>query len=301
MKKYLILLLFLACVLPLRTYAQKTDTLTTKEFSENAFTGTQLINSQTTTIMPSNSWAFEIQHRFGKIGIDSSLTQQFLGLDLPAVMRIAFAWNITDRFYFKIGRTNVFKTYDIEGKYLLAKQTVDFKMPVSISLFFNSSIRSEKFPAVPKNSFFEDDSTAFFYKPSHRFAYNTQFIISSRISERFSMQVNPVFIYQNLATPYTDNFTLALSAGARYKIGFSSAFVVEYAHVFNNRGNRFYDPVSIGFEFGTPGHTFQLFASTASKILETQIYTASSVNAANAEFMIGFNLQRSFWRKNKSN
>src|SRR3989344_4693534 len=137
-KRYSSILLLLAYMLTFSIHAQEADTLIEKEFSENAFTGTQLINSQTTTIMPSNSWAFEIQHRFGKIGIDSSLTQQFLGLDLPAVMRIAFAWNITDRFYFKVGRTNVFKTYDIEGKYLLAKQTADFKMPVSISIFFNS-------------------------------------------------------------------------------------------------------------------------------------------------------------------
>lgn len=294
--------MLMLCSISFAAYSQEESEIKIeKEFSENAFTGTQLINSQTSTVMPAKSWAFEVQHRFGKIGIDSSLAQQFLGLDLPAVMRLAFAWNISERLYFKIGRTNHLKTYDLEAKYLLAKQTTDFKMPFSISVFFNTAIRSEKFPTIPKNSFFEDDSTAFAYKPSHRFAYNTQLILSSRITDKFSMQLNPIFIYQNLAAPYTDNFTLALSSGLRYKLGFNSAFIMEYAHVFNNRGDRFYDPVSVGVEFGTPGHTFQIFASTASKILESQIYTASSVNAANAEFMIGFNLQRSFWRKSKSN
>lgn len=270
-----------------------------KEYSPNAFTGTQLINSQTSNVMASRSWLFEVQHRFGKIGLDSSVVQHFLGFDLPTVMRFAFGWNISDRMHIKVGRTNHLKTYDLEAKWLIIRQTEDFRTPVSVAFYFGSSLRSEKFPTVPKNAFFEDDSTAFFYKPSHRLAYNAQFIISSRINDKLSVQCNPIFIYQNLAPPYNDNFTLVMGGGARYKLSMTSAFIMEYAHVFNNRGDKFYDPVSIGFEFGSPGHTFQIFAGTASKILETHIYTGSAVNAANAEFMLGFNLQRSFWRKNK--
>jgi hypothetical protein len=241
-----------------------------------------------------------VQHRFGAVGLDSSMIQQFLGLDLPAVIRFGFGWSFTDRFYVKLGRTNYLKTYDLEAKYLIAKQTSDFKMPFSLAFYVNAAVRTEKFPKVQSKAYFEDDTTAFQYKPSHRLSYNTQFILSSRITDKFSFQLNPVFIYKNLADPYTDNFTLVLGAGCRYKLGLSSAIVLEYAYVFNNRGSKFHDPISLGVEFGTAGHTFQVFVGSSPKILESHIYTASSVNIGNGEFMLGFNMQRSAWRKNKT-
>lgn len=270
-----------------------------KEFAPDAFSSTQLINSQTASSMRAKSWMFEVQHRFGKIGLDSSILQQFFGMDLPAVMRFGLGWSFSDRFYIKVGRTNHLKTIDLETKYLLIKQTEDFKIPFSLAAYFNAAVRTEKFPTVQKNSYFEDDSTAFYYKPSHRLSYTTQLILSSRITDKFSFQLNPVFVYKNLAPAYNDNFTLSLAAGARYKFGLSSAIIAEYAYVFNNRGTKFYDPISLGVEFATVGHVFQVFVSTSSKILESHIYTESSSNIGNAEFSLGFNMQRSAWRKNK--
>lgn len=268
-----------------------------KSFVTNTFSGTRLINSQTTKILPKKSWTFEIQHRFGKTGIDSSFIEQFMGLDLPSSIRFAFGWSISERFYLEVGRTNNLKTYDLEGKWLLAKQTEDFRMPFSIAAYFDAAIRTEKWPKVPDNSFFEDDSTSFRYKPSHRLAYNTQILLSSKINDKLSFQLNPTFLYRNLASPYTDNFTLVLTGGGRYKINHRTGIVFEYSHIFNNRTDDFLDPVSIGFEFGTAGHSFQIFAGTSSSILESRLYNKSAVHYPEGEFIIGFNLQRSFWRK----
>jgi hypothetical protein len=269
-----------------------------KEYTENTFTGTLLINSQTTTVLQRRSWSFGIQHRFGQVGLDSTLVQQFLGLDLPSIVRFSFSRALSDRLSFEIGRTNHLKTVDLEAKYLIAKQTTDFRMPVSIAVYFNTAVRTERFPRVPKNAYYQDDTTQFVYKPSYRFVYNTQLVISSKLSDRISIQVNPIFIYQNLVAPHADNFTLVLSGGGRFKLGLSSAFIAEYAYVFNNRSNQFQDPFSAGVEFGTAGHTFQVFVSTASRILESQIYTASATNISDGEFLIGFNLKRIFWRRN---
>lgn len=272
-----------------------------KEFAENIFGSSQLINSQTAVIPAAGTWRFGIQHRFGKIGLDSSITQQFLGLDLPSVIRFSFGWTLGDRLALDIGRTNYLKTYDLELKYLIARQTTNFRMPFNMAFYFNAAYRSERFPSVPANAYFEDDTTIFIYKPSHRLSYNSQLILSSKITDKFSVQLSPIFIYENLADPYTDNFTLVLSAGARYKLGFSTAIVAEYAYVFNNRGDsKFYDPFSIGVEFGTVGHSFQLFISNAPRVLGSHIYTISSVNIAAGEFLLGFNLKRSFWNKKSS-
>lgn len=268
-----------------------------KEFVEQTFTGTQLINTQTTKVMPVKSWSFEMQHRFGKVGIDSSMVQEFLGLDLPATVRFAVGWAATERMHFKIGRTNHLKTYDFEGKYLLLQQTTDFRMPVSIAFYFNAAVRSEKFPNIPAIAYYEDKTTPFTYKPSHRLSYNSQIIISSKITDNFSLQVNPILIYQNLAPAYYDNYTGVLASGMRYKFSTSGSIIAEYAYVFNNRGRDFFDPFSIGVEFGTAGHVFQVFAGNASKILEQHAYTQSGLNMADGSFLLGFNLQRYFWRK----
>lgn len=275
-------------------YAQKKE----KEYAEHVFTGTQLINNQTTQLMQAKSWSFELQHRFGRVGLDSSLSQQMLGLDLPAVIRFAFGWSISEKMYLEIGRSNHLKTLDLEAKYLITKQTKDKSMPVSIAAYFNTAIQTDKFPAIPAKAYFEDDATPFKYKPSHRLAYNTQIIFSSKINEKLSVQLNPIFIYRNLAPAYNDNFTMVLASGIRYKLGLSSAIIAEYAHVFNNRGDEFFNPMSLGIEFGTAGHTFQLFLSNSSKILESHIYTASSINMGEGNFLIGFNMQRTFWKKN---
>lgn len=295
-KLFLLLLVNALWVLPATAQEERIEPQ--KEFVQNVFIGTQLINAQTTNVLPAKAWAFEIQHRFGKIGIDSTFTQQFLGLDLPSVIRLGFGYSLSDRMYFKIGRTNHLKTIDFETKYLMIKQTEDFKVPVSVALYFDAALRTERFPNVQDSSFFEDDVTPFEYKPSHRLAYNTQVIISSKLTERLSLQLSPIFIYNNLTQPYTDNFTLVLGSGGRYKTGMSSGIIFEYAYVFNNRGTDFHDPFSFGYEFGTVGHTFQIFVSSASKILETHIYNTSAINMADGEFLIGFNLQRNFWRKN---
>ncbi len=267
------------------------------KYAPYAFRGTQLINGQTATITPAKTWGFELQHRFGKVGLDSSFVEQFLGLDLPTIMRFGFNWTLGDRMYLEIGRTNYQKTLDMEFKYLAIKQTSDFKKPFSMALYFSSAVRTEAWPKVQPNSYFEDDTTKFVYKPSHRLSYNTQFIFTSRINDRFSVMLTPVFIYHNLAAPYNDNLTFALNAGLSINFGVSSAVTIEYAHMFNNRYGEYFDPLSIGVEFGSAGHIFQVFVSTGSKILEQHLYTESATNPGNAEFQLGFNLQRRFYRK----
>ncbi|MBI2271213.1 MAG: hypothetical protein HYU69_12785 [Bacteroidetes bacterium] len=269
------------------------------EYVEEIFTGTQLINSQTTTVLQSKSRTFGIQHRFGKVGIDSSLVQQFLGFDLPSVIRLSLGWSISDRLYLMIGRTNYYKTVDIEGKYLLVRQTNGFKTPVSIALFNNTSIRTEKFPNVSKGAFYENSGVTFSYKPSHRLIYNTQLIVSSKLSERLTLLFTPIFIYQNLVGAGYENYTLIFSGGGRFKFGLNSSVIFEYAHGVNNRHSNFYNPVSLGVEFGTVGHVFQIFISNNGKILENHVYTSGSANIQKGEFFLGFNTQRKFWKKSR--
>jgi len=269
-----------------------------KEYVGNIFLNTQLINAQTTDVLPKKSWEFKIQHRFGRTGLDSTLIQEFFGLDQTANIRLALGYNFGDRFSMAIGRTKYLKTYDIEAKYQLVKQTKGKKNPISVSLFTDVAIRTEGFPKVPDSSYFSDLQTDFEYKASHRLSYNTQLIFSSKLNNAISLQLTPIFIYQNLVGPWRENYTFVLAFSGRIKTGMKSSLIFEYAYVFNHAdiANDFVHPASLGYEIGTAGHSFQLFVSSTQHILEQNIYTNSSTPYSDALFFLGFNIKRNIWR-----
>lgn len=269
----------------------------TKTYVKDVFVNTQLVTVQTTEVLPEKSWEFKIQHRFGKIGLDSSLVQDFLGMDYTANIRLSLGYSFSDRFYMAVGRTKTLKTYDFEGKYLLIRQHNQQRIPMSLAIFSNVALRTDRFPSIPDSAYFSDLTTDFIYKPSHRLSYNTQLIFSTKIHRAISLQLTPIFIYDNLADPGRDNLTVALSFSSRFKTGLKSSILFEYGHVFNNRTAGFINPASLGFEIGTAGHVFQLYITSTQDILDQRIYTNSSYNYGDAEFVLGFSIKRNMWRR----
>ena len=292
--------LALSCGLLLSTAisvkAQNDSTET--EYTENVFATTKLINTQTTDMLPKGGWQLMIEHRFGIIGTDSTIYHQFLGMDLPANIRLGAAFPISDRWYWGFGRTKVDKTIDLESKYLILKQTKDNRTPISLAVYGNMMMRTDPFPTEPPNSFFADSTTAFEYKFSHKFSYNAQLIISRKFGNRLSLQVAPVFIYENLVEIGRDNYTMALPISGRYRFGMlNTSFIFEYTPVLYNTPDDFINPLSIGVEFGTAGHVFQLTVSSSNFILEKNLYTRPSGDYTEGEFSLGFNIKRTFWSK----
>ncbi len=268
------------------------------EYTENTFVSTKLLNCQTTGVLPTGGWQLTIEHRFGIIGTDSTLYHQFLGMDLPANIRLGAAFPISDRWYWGFGRTKVDKTIDLESKYLILRQTKDNSTPVSIAGYVNFMLRTDPFPEEPPNSYFADSLTAFEYKFSHKLSYNTQLIISRKFGNRLSIQVAPVMIYENLVEIGRENYTFALPVSGRYRFGLlNTSLIFEYAPVLYNKSEDFVNPLSIGVEFGTAGHVFQLIVSSSNYILEKNLYTKPSGDFTEGEFSLGFNIKRTFWSK----
>ncbi len=268
-----------------------------KEYVKQTFSHWQLINTQTTEVIPQKGYEFRIQHRFGAIEANEDLYEQFLGMDLPANIRIAFGYAINDRAYFGIGRTKNGKTYDFEAKYKILRQTKDNSTPVSVAAYFNTAAWTTDFPTTTENHFFTDSTTVFEYSTAHRLSYNTQIIIARKFSKSFSMQIAPVFIYHNLVDPGKENYTVAIPVSGRLKIGMNSSVIFEYAHALNNRSDDYVDPISLGVEFGTVGHTFQFVISSSQSFLEQNLYTQDSYDYNEGSFLLGFNIKRTFWRK----
>ncbi len=266
---------------------------------KDAFRSTVLINSQTTMMPPKTGWEFNIRHRFGAVKVDKTFLKNFLGTDLVANIRFGFVFPLGDKTFVGIGRTKFGKTYDLEVKRLILIQTIDNKIPVTLAAYFNTNYMSDDFAPVPKYSFFGDGTTPFEYKQKHRLSYNSQLIISRKFGKRFSAELNPVFIYRNLVAPGQDNHTLNLTAGLAFKTSTNASLLAEYSYRFNNKPENGYFPLSLGVEFGTVGHAFQIVVSSIRDLQEQLIYSSETTNYGKGEFLFGFNIKRTFWYKKK--
>lgn len=266
-----------------------------KSYVTNTFMNTQLVNVQTPEVLSSGGFEFKIQHRFGTI--DKDVIYNFFGFDLPANIRFSLSAPITKNFYIGIGRTKFKKVVDVEAKYLLLRQTEKNEMPVSVAVYFNAATSTERFSEVPDNAFFSDSITPFENKFAHRISYNTQVIIARKFTDKLSLQVAPVFVYQNLVDDGRENITFALPVSGRFKYSRNSAIIIEYTPILNNRTDNMQNPASLGIEFGTAGHVFQLFISSENNILENAMYTNEGIDYTKGNFVLGFNIKRIFWKR----
>ena len=270
------------------------------EFVSNVFNYGLLINAQTTETIAKGNFELRIQHRFGEIDLNrfsETVVDEFLGFDGSANIRFGFSFGLSDKFQIGIGRTKINKVFDFEGKYKLIKQK-EAKNPFSVTLYVNLAIATISFPEVGPNEFFSDLVTPFEYKFSDRIAYNTQLLISKKINESISLELNPTLIYKNLVDPVNDNLVFATTLAGRFKTGLTSAIIFEITKKFNNRKNNYTDPISLGYEIGTAGHSFQMFITTSNQIIEQGIFFSDTLDYTNGEILLGFNIKRTFWNGN---
>ncbi len=258
-----------------------------------------LINAQTTELIPKHSFQFSIRHRFGAIEPNKSLVTEFLGMDITANIQFSFAFPLGNKTMFSAGRTKIDKTYYLDVKRKLFNQKSNNSMPVSVAVYANASIKSDEFKPVPNNSYFSDGITPFENKFNHRLYYSTQLIVSRSFADRISVQLAAVYVYQNLSPYGYENQTLAIPFSASIKTGLKSSFIAEYAYRFKNQPVNGIYPLSIGYEFGTAGHVFQVIISSSKSLDEGMLYTTESYDYTEGEFLLGFNLKRTFWHKKK--
>lgn len=283
------------------TNAQDDDIFGDDEFVSNIFNYGMLINTQTTETVAKGSFELRIQHRFGEMDVTrfkETVVDEFLGFDGSANIRFGFSFGLSDRLQIGVGRTKINKVFDFEAKYKLFRQK-EIGSPLSVTLYFNTAVLTREFPEVGPNEFFEDLETPFKFEFSHRLTYNTQLLLSKKIGEKVSLELNQSFIYKNLVDPGNNNLVFVTTLGGKLKTGLTSSIIFEFTRKFNNRRNNYKDPISIGYEIGTVGHAFQMFISTSNEILEQAIYFSQPLDYTSGKLLLGFNIKRTFWNGNK--
>jgi hypothetical protein len=255
-------------------------------------------------VSPKKTLEADIMHRFGLMG--KGFRSDVWGIFAPSNIRIGVSYVPIKNLSLGMGLTKEHMLWDGNAKYAIIRQTPG-KYPVSVTYYGNIAYDLRKDP----------DGSLFKYE-SQRFDFFNQLIIARKITDKLSIQVSPSVSHQNAVNGYYtkndstgkdvfkemkfDHFAVAVSA--RYRITNVTAIMVNYdqpltSHATNNPHPNF----SMGFEFGTSAHAFQIFITSYS-LLSPQdnnmyntnnpfgYYDKDHKNVPGGDFLIGFNITR---------
>lgn len=246
---------------------------------DQAFSTLKIGNLQSTNTMDKGQFCALISHRFGTIrgGLDS-----FFGLD-NGNTKFQFLYGITNGLQIGVSRESVRKTYGGSAKLNLIAQGDNF--PMNITAYTTINLNSElKKEVYPKMLFYD------------RLSYGTQLIASRKFTEKFSAEIAPTFIRQNLVhEPFQVHNQWAVGIGARYKLGDNVELTTDYVMNLSRAAESIYnDPLTIGVNINTERHVFQVLLTNAQSTNEPGFISNAAGSWSEGEIYLGFNLVRTF-------
>ena len=296
MKNYIILL-FAFLLIPVLAISQEMNQDSIQDKPERpAFESTTLIDNPTNVLFDKKTLEVMMQHRFGTINKIGGGTNDLAGIYGAANIRLGLSYAIHDRLTLGFGTTKLKSYQDFNWKVGILKQTRSGKIPVNVSYYGNYVIDARK-KDLRKNGI------SVFPTKQSRYSYFHQLIISRRFSPKLSLQVAPSVSHYNLTEARMPNDVVAIAVGGRFKISDQTAILVDYSHPFVHHLNKDefkgIDPepgFSLGVEFSTSGHAFQLFLSNYWGIVPQENYRYNKNEFGNGftDILIGFNITRNY-------
>lgn len=280
MKKFITLVVVLF-LLPLTVIAQATQDEKEKKVDKPerpAFESAWHIDNPTNVVFNKGTLEVMMQHRFGVI---ESGANDLVGFWGAANIRIAVAYSPIDRVALGFGTTKDQRLQDFNWKAALLEQTRSDRVPLSITYYGNFVIDARK---KDKINMIQD-----------RYSFFNQIIFARRFSPNFSLQVAPSISHFNAAPEGTKNDLFAIAFGGRAKISPGTSIIFDYSQPLTSFEVNDPQPgISFGVEFGTSGHTFQLFASNYWGIIPQYNYVRNTNDFFSGDILIGFNITRNY-------
>lgn len=254
--------------------------------AKNTFGSVWLMDNQTVMVPIKGTLEMDIQHRFGTV---NKGRKDLFGFFAPSNIRLGLNYAPINKLFIGAGITKERMQVDLNAKYALLQQTVNNKIPVSISYFGNVVIDAR-------------DKSNFLYGVN-RFSYFNQLIIARKITDKFSAQVAPSFSWFNNVEGYVDskgeiqkkmqNGHFAISVLGRYKISEKSAIIAGYDQPLTQHTTNNPEPnICFGFETTTSSHAFQVFFGNYYGIVPQSNNMFNQNNYRDGQFLIGFNITR---------
>ena len=282
------------------------------------FKSTNVICGQSIEMTKKNALDFRVVHRFGNMA-DVNAGHTLAGFYAISDVLFSFDYGVTQDFSvgteFAKGAGPVQELYNIHGKYRVLKQTKDFKIPFTITLYGNAAVSGQKTDPFTGNAM-KSESAA------HRFSYVFQSLIAIKATDWLSLQIAPSFVWRNYVgnpsiqgNPGLDkNGMFFLGLQARAKLTKRQAIVFEYflpitrsgatyreyfPMIRNLSGQNYYPCLNLGYEVETGGHVFTINLTNTGGLMEQDYLPYTNSNWAKGQFRLGFTISRIFQFGNK--
>ena len=271
------------------------------------FSSERTINANTPETVGMGKMSFKVSHNFGDIAGSAGGIKNFFGLDNSTDVRIGFQIGLDENLDVIIARAKGAgpqqRSVELGVKFRVLDQIEgDASHPLAITFFANSSIATNDASPVPN----QDNSYDGF---SDRITSLLQLILAKKIG-KVSIQLNPTFLTRQYSISYDQKNIFALGGAIRLPVIANKLnLMVDYFHPFRNQASKdsffvnnsikFYDPLGIGFEFLTSGHSFRLNFTNATEILENRFIPRTISSWGKGQFRWGFTISRQFtlWRR----
>ena len=293
-KLSLLLTVLLAVFSPGKIVAQDTANLMNQLENETAknkivyatatFKTTRIVDGQSSENLPQHVLDVRISHRFGPV---SSGIYNFFGLD-NATMRLGFDYGITNNLMIGIGHSTYQKTYDAFLKIKILKQSNGaVNMPVTVSFV----------TVIAANTLKQFDSLK--TNISDRVSSVYQLLIARKFSEKFALQLMPVFIQEDkISFDHIKQNVFAVGIGGRQKISKRVNINAEYYYQLpGTKAPGSHNVFSFGVDIGTGGHVFQLHFTNSAGLTEKSFISETTGRWDKSNIMFGFNISRVFQLK----
>lgn len=283
MKKYITLLLVFL-VFPIIAFAQEEEKTEDEAVEKKvvdkperpAFESSFIVDNPSSTVYNKKSLEAQMEHRFGTIDFDNN---DMAGIWGATNIRLGITYSITDRITLGYGTTKYHRLNDFNAKVAILKQTRSGKMPVSVTYYGNMAYDARS-----------QEKTNFNYQQD-RFSYFNQIIIAKRFNPKFSMQIAPSYSHYNLVEADMNNDMFAIAVGARYMVG-GNAILLDYSQPLSNFDSDPKPGFSLGYEFNTSAHAFQVFISNYWGIVPQENYMWNQNDFFDGDILFGFNITR---------
>lgn len=259
----------------------------------DSFSGTRVLSNHSVETLPYKSLEFIVAHKFGDIAGASGGLQNFYGFDNLADVRIAFEYGLRDKLDIGVGRNKgvgiISGVADGYVKYKILQQKT-IGMPVNL-VYVSSLILPYK-PAVN-----DPASVASYPKFLNRFTFTNQVLVSRKFSDRIVIQANVGYNHRNFVDFQDVNGLFFAGIASRLRFTKTFGMLVEYNHVFNRPASiaaNFHNPLSVGIEILTGGHSFILNFSNAQGLNENIFIPGTTSSWLDGQWRLGFSLNRRF-------
>lgn len=287
MKNYKILL-FTFLIVPLLGFSQEKAKDSIVEKPERpAFESSSIIDNQTNVLFNKNTLEVMIQHRFGSINGENTL----LGIYGPSNIRIGLSYSILDWVTVGYGITKKNRISDFSLKVGILQQTRSGSIPLSIAYYGNIGIDGRS----------GNSNDGVFITRQDRYSYFHQLIIAKRFNSKLSLQLAPSLSHYNAVDFGLENDRFSIAFGGRYKISDQTSIIFDYSQPITKMNNDVqtglnynYAGLSLGAEFSTSAHAFQIFITNLNGIVPQQNYMKNINKFSGDGILIGFNITRNY-------